>query len=74
MDVERLKHGGSILTDKYFERQLEKIREYAGNWNTKISILIGVVTGFQLMADGNNNYPVTFQAIQSNIPISDQSL
>lgn len=27
MDVERLKHGGSILGDKYFERQLEKIRE-----------------------------------------------
>jgi hypothetical protein len=27
MDVERLKHGGSILTDEYFERQLEKIRE-----------------------------------------------
>jgi len=27
MDVERLKHGGSILNDEYFERQLEKIRE-----------------------------------------------
>jgi len=27
MDVERLKYGGSILTDEYFERQLEKIRE-----------------------------------------------
>jgi hypothetical protein len=27
MDVERLKHGGSILTDDYFERQLEKVRE-----------------------------------------------
>ena len=27
MDVERLKHGGSILTDEYFERQLAKIRE-----------------------------------------------
>lgn len=27
MDVERLKHGGSILADEYFERQLEKIRE-----------------------------------------------
>lgn len=27
MDAERLKHGGSILTDEYFERQLEKIRE-----------------------------------------------
>jgi hypothetical protein len=27
MDVERLKHGGSILTDEYFERQLDKIRE-----------------------------------------------
>jgi len=27
MDVERLKHGGSILTDEYFERQLEKVRE-----------------------------------------------
>ncbi len=27
MDVERLKSGGSILTDEYFERQLEKIRE-----------------------------------------------
>ncbi len=27
MDVERLKHGGSILCDEYFERQLEKIRE-----------------------------------------------
>jgi len=27
MDVERLKHGGSILTDEYFESQLEKIRK-----------------------------------------------
>lgn len=27
MDVERLKQGGSILGDEYFERQLEKIRE-----------------------------------------------
>ncbi len=27
MDSERLKNGGSILTDKYFEEQLEKIRE-----------------------------------------------
>ncbi|MFI4957345.1 MAG: virulence RhuM family protein [Gammaproteobacteria bacterium] len=27
MDVERLKQGGSILNDEYFERQLEKIRE-----------------------------------------------
>ncbi|MDR2922538.1 MAG: virulence RhuM family protein [Treponema sp.] len=27
MDEERLKHGGTILTEDYFERQLEKIRE-----------------------------------------------
>lgn len=27
MDVARLKHGGSILDDEFFERQLEKIRE-----------------------------------------------
>ena len=27
MDVERLKAGGSVLTDEYFERQLEKVRE-----------------------------------------------
>jgi len=27
MDVERLKSGGSILTNQFFERQLEKIRE-----------------------------------------------
>ena len=27
MDTERLKSGGSILTEKYFEEQLEKIRE-----------------------------------------------
>ncbi|MGV8083141.1 MAG: virulence RhuM family protein [Coriobacteriia bacterium] len=27
MDVERLKHGGSVLDDEFFERQLEKIRE-----------------------------------------------
>ena len=27
MDVERLKNGGSVLTEQYFERQLEKIRE-----------------------------------------------
>ena len=27
MDAERLKRGGSVLTDEYFERQLEKIRE-----------------------------------------------
>ena len=27
MDVDRLKHGGSILGDEFFERQLEKVRE-----------------------------------------------
>ncbi len=27
MDSERLKNGGSILTEKYFDEQLEKIRE-----------------------------------------------
>ena len=27
MDSERLKNGGSILTEKYFEEQLERIRE-----------------------------------------------
>ena len=27
MDEERLKNGGSVLTEKYFEQQLEKIRE-----------------------------------------------
>ena len=27
MDEDRLKHGGTVLTDKYFEQQLEKIRE-----------------------------------------------
>lgn len=27
MDDERLKNGGSVLTEKYFEKQLEKIRE-----------------------------------------------
>ena len=27
MDVERLKSGGGILTDEFFERQLEKVRE-----------------------------------------------
>ena len=27
MDVERLRHGGSILDNEFFERQLEKIRE-----------------------------------------------
>ncbi|MCL2082508.1 MAG: virulence RhuM family protein [Oscillospiraceae bacterium] len=27
MDVERLKHGGSVLDSEYFDRQLEKIRE-----------------------------------------------
>jgi len=27
MDVDRLKNGGSVLTEEYFEKQLEKIRE-----------------------------------------------
>lgn len=27
MDDERLKHGGTVLTEKYFEKQLEKVRE-----------------------------------------------
>ena len=27
MDEERLKNGGTVLTEKYFEKQLEKIRE-----------------------------------------------
>ena len=27
MDDDRLKNGGSVLTEKYFEEQLERIRE-----------------------------------------------
>ena len=36
MDDERLKNGGSILTEKYFEEQLERIRE---NKNVRKKIL-----------------------------------
>jgi hypothetical protein len=32
MDVERLKSGGSVLTEDFFERQLEKIREIRQAW------------------------------------------
>ena len=38
MDAERLKHGGN-LTDEFFERQLEKIREI--RWIDAVSGLAG---------------------------------
>ena len=36
MDDERLKNGGSILTEKYFEEQLERIREIRMSENINI--------------------------------------
>ncbi len=50
MDVERLKHGGSVLDNEFFERQLEKVREIRlseRNFYQKIIGLISHVHGLR---------------------------
>jgi len=41
MDVERLKSGGSVLTEDFFERQLEKIREIRQAWRRQALFALG---------------------------------
>lgn len=39
MDVERLKHGGSVLDNEFFERQLEKVKETYNKFKAIIKVV-----------------------------------
>ena len=67
MDVERLKHGGSILTDEYFERQLEKIREIRlseRKFYQKITDIYATSLDYDLSATSTKRF---FAAVQNKM-------
>jgi len=68
MDVERLKNGGSVLTEQYFERQLEKIREIRiseRKFYQKITDLYATALDY----DSNSKTTKTFFAtVQNKMP------
>ena len=64
MDVERLKHGGSILTNEYFERQLEKIREIRlseRKFYQKITDIYCTAVDYDLTAKATKRFFATVQ-------------
>jgi hypothetical protein len=67
MDVERLKHGGSILNDEYFERQLEKVREIRlseRKFYQKITDIYATSLDYDLSATATKRF---FAAIQNKM-------
>ena len=64
MDTERLKNGGSILTEQYFERQLEKIREIRVSerrFYQKITDLYATALDYDTTAKTTRNFFATVQ-------------
>ncbi|MCL2326977.1 MAG: virulence RhuM family protein [Bacteroidetes bacterium] len=64
MDVERLKNGGSILTEKYFEEQLEKIREIRiseRKFYQKITDLYATALDYDITAKTTKTFFATVQ-------------
>jgi len=69
MDVERLEHGGSILDNEFFERQLEKIREIRlseRKFYQKITDIYATALDYDTTASATKRF---FAAVQ-NIPIA----
>lgn len=64
MDEERLKNGGSILTKKYFEEQLEKIREIRASermFYQKITDLYATAIDYDRTAQSTKRFFATVQ-------------
>ncbi|MDR0981790.1 MAG: virulence RhuM family protein [Culturomica sp.] len=64
MDVERLKNGGSILTEEYFEKQLEKIREIRSSerrFYQKITDLYATALDYDVNAKTTKTFFATVQ-------------
>ena len=67
MDVERLKQGGSILSEEYFERQLEKIREIRlseRKFYLKITDIFATSLDYDLSATSTKRF---FSAVQNKM-------
>lgn len=67
MDVERLKAGGSVLTEDYFERQLEKIREIRlseRRFYQKITDIYATALDYDATATATRRF---FAAVQSRL-------
>jgi len=67
MDVERLKHGGSILCNEFFERQLEKIREIRlseRKFYQKITDIYATALDYDITATATKRF---FSAVQNKM-------
>ncbi len=70
MDEERLKNGGSILTQEYFEKQLEKIREIRMSerkFYQKITDIYATSIDYDVTATSTKRF---FQSVQNKIHYS----
>ena len=67
MDDERLKSGGSILTDQYFEEQLQRVREIRISermFYQKITDIYATAIDYDLMAQATKRF---FAAVQNKL-------
>jgi hypothetical protein len=68
MDADRLKSGGSILTDEFFERQLEKVREIRlseRKFYQKITDIYATSLDYDTSATATKRF---FAAVQNKLP------
>jgi hypothetical protein len=64
MDVDRLKHGGSVLDNEFFERQLEKIREIRlseRKFYQKITDIYATAIDYDVTAQATKRFFATVQ-------------
>ena len=67
MDTERLKSGGSVLTDEFFERQLEKVREIRASerkFYQKITDIYATALDYDTSATATKRF---FAAVQNKL-------
>ena len=67
MDAERLKSGGSVLTDEFFERQLEKVREIRASerkFYQKITDIYATSLDYDTLAAATKRF---FAAVQNKL-------
>ena len=67
MDAERLKSGGSVLTDEFFERQLEKVREIRASerkFYQKITDIYATSLDYDISATATKRF---FAAVQNKL-------
>ena len=64
MDVERLKSGGSVLTEKYFEEQLQRVREIRlseRRFYQKITDIYATAVDYDVTAQATKRFFATVQ-------------